>query len=89
MIFIILIIFQLYHQTNVYQHYLTKNRKEPEPETHDKKNETLKGSGLMTRTYYTKDENIYFHEKCLDITEIKGIKTKVFHAFFTYTPRMM
>lgn len=25
MIFIILIIFQLYHQTNVYQHYLTKN----------------------------------------------------------------
>ena len=53
-IFIILIIFQLYHQTNVYQHYLTKNRKEPEPETHDKKNETLKGSGLMTRTYYTK-----------------------------------
>ena len=26
MIFIILIIFQLYHQTNVYQHYLTKNQ---------------------------------------------------------------
>lgn len=38
----------------------------------------------MTHTNYTKklldieDENIYFYENCLDITEIKGIKTKIF-----------
>lgn len=46
----------------------------------------------MTHTDYTKkllnieDENIYFYENCLDITEIKGIKTKIFHAYLTYTP---
>lgn len=46
----------------------------------------------MTHTDYTKkllnieDENIYFYENCLDITEIKGVKTKIFHAYLTYTP---
>ena len=56
------------------------------------KNKTLKGSDLMTHTDYTKkllnieDENIYFYENCLDITEIKGVKTKIFHAYLTYTP---
>ena len=46
----------------------------------------------MTHTDYTKkilnieDENIYFYENCLEIVEIKGIKTKVFHGFLTYTP---
>lgn len=55
------------------------------------KNKTPKGSDLMTYTDYTKkllnieDENIYFYENCLDITEIKGIKTKIFLAYLTYT----
>ena len=46
----------------------------------------------MTHTDYTKkilnieDENIYFYEDCLEIIEIKGIKTKVFHGYLTYTP---
>ena len=46
----------------------------------------------MTHTDYTKkilnieDENIYFYENCLEIVEIKGVKTKVFHGFLTYTP---
>lgn len=46
----------------------------------------------MTHTDYTKkilnieDENIYFYENCLEIVEIKGIKTKVFHGYLTYTP---
>lgn len=46
----------------------------------------------MTHTDYTKkllnieDENIYFYENCLNITEIKGVKTKIFHAYLTYTP---
>ena len=46
----------------------------------------------MTQTDYTKkilnieDENIYFYENCLEIVEIKGIKTKVFHGYLTYTP---
>lgn len=46
----------------------------------------------MTHTDYTKkilnieDENIYFYENCLKIVEIKGIKTKVFHGYLTYTP---
>jgi len=46
----------------------------------------------MTHTDYTKkilnieDENIFFYENCLEIIEIKGIKTKVFHGFLTYTP---
>ena len=39
----------------------------------------------MTHTDYTKkilnieDENIYFYDDCLEIKEIKGIKTKIFH----------
>ena len=46
----------------------------------------------MTHTDYTKlmlnieDENIYFNENCLEIVNIKGIKTKVFHGYLTYTP---
>ena len=46
----------------------------------------------MTHTDYTKkilnikDENIYFYENCLEIKEIKGIKTKVFHGYLTYNP---
>ena len=46
----------------------------------------------MTHTDYTKkilnieDENIYFYEDCLEIIEIKGIKTKVFHGYLTYIP---
>ena len=46
----------------------------------------------MTHTDYTKkilnieDENIYFYENCLEIVEIKGIKTKIFHGYLTYTP---
>lgn len=46
----------------------------------------------MTHTDYTKkilnieDENIYFYEDCLEIKEIKGIKTKIFHGYLTYTP---
>ena len=48
----------------------------------------------MTHTYYTKkilnieDENIYFYENCLEMIEIKGIKTKVFHGYLTYTPKL-
>ncbi len=46
----------------------------------------------MTHTDYTKkilnieDENIYFYDDCLEIKEIKGIKTKIFHGYLTYTP---
>lgn len=46
----------------------------------------------MTHTEYTKkilnieDENIYFYDDCLEIKEIKGIKTKIFHGYLTYTP---
>ena len=46
----------------------------------------------MTHTDYTKkilnieDENIYFYENCLEIKKIKGIETKVFHGYLTYTP---
>ena len=46
----------------------------------------------MTHTDYTKkilnieDENIYFYENCLEIKKIKGIETKIFHGFLTYTP---
>ena len=46
----------------------------------------------MTYTKYTKlilnikDENIYFDENCLEIVNIKGIETKVFHGYLTYTP---
>lgn len=46
----------------------------------------------MTHTDYTKkilnieDENVYFYEDCLEIKEIKGIKTKIFHGYLTYTP---
>ena len=46
----------------------------------------------MTYTDYTKkilnieDENVYFYDDCLEIKEIKGIKTKIFHGYLTYTP---
>ena len=46
----------------------------------------------MTHTDYTKkilnieDENIYFYDDCLEIKEIKGIKTKILHGYLTYTP---
>ena len=46
----------------------------------------------MTHTDYTKkilnieDENIYFYDDCLEIKELKGIKTKIFHGYLTYTP---
>ena len=46
----------------------------------------------MTHTDYTKkilnieDENIYSYDDCLEIKEIKGIKTKIFHGYLTYTP---
>ena len=46
----------------------------------------------MAHTDYTKkilnikDENIYFYEDCLEIKKIKGIQTKIFHGYLTYTP---
>lgn len=46
----------------------------------------------MTHTDYTKkilnikDENIYFYDDCLEIKNIKGINTKIFHGYLTYTP---
>ena len=46
----------------------------------------------MTHTDYTKlilnikDNNIYFYEDCLEIVNIKGIETKVFHGYLTYIP---
>lgn len=46
----------------------------------------------MTHTDYTKkilnikDENVYFYEDCLEIKKIKGIQTKIFHGYLTYTP---
>lgn len=46
----------------------------------------------MTHTDYTKnilnikDENVFFKENCLEIKNINGIETKVFHGFLTYTP---
>ena len=46
----------------------------------------------MTHTDYTKliliikDSNIYFSDNCLKIINIKGIKTRVFHGYLTYTP---
>lgn len=46
----------------------------------------------MTHTDYTKkilnieDKNIFFDDDCLEIKEINGIKTKVFHGYLTYTP---
>ena len=46
----------------------------------------------MTHTDYTKkilnieDKNIYFYDDCLKIKEIKGIRTKIFHGYLTYTP---
>ena len=46
----------------------------------------------MTHTDYTKlvlnieDENIYFNENCLEIVNIKGVKTKVFHGYLSYNP---
>lgn len=47
----------------------------------------------MTHSDYTKeilnikDKNIYFDENCLEIINIKGTKTKVFHGYLTYTPK--
>ena len=44
----------------------------------------------MTHSDYTrnilniKDKNIYFNENCLQIINIKGIETKVFHGILTY-----
>ena len=46
----------------------------------------------MTHTDYNKkilnieDPNIYFYDDCLEIKKIKGVNTKVFHGFLTYTP---
>ncbi len=46
----------------------------------------------MTHTDYTKkilnikDENIYFYDDCLEIKKVKGIQTKIFHGYLTYTP---
>ena len=46
----------------------------------------------MTHTDYTKiilnikDNNIYFYENCLETVKIKGIDTRVFHGYLTYTP---
>ena len=48
----------------------------------------------MTHTDYTKkilnieDENIYFYEDCFEIKEINNIKTKIFHGYLTYTPKV-
>ena len=47
----------------------------------------------MTHNDYTKlilnikDDNIYFYDNLLTIENIKGIDTKVFHAYLTYTPK--
>lgn len=47
----------------------------------------------MTLSNYTKkilnieDENVYFEDDCLEIKEIAGVKTKIFHAFLTYIPQ--
>lgn len=47
----------------------------------------------MTHNDYTKkilnikDENIYFDENCLNICNINGIDTKIFHGKLTYTPK--
>lgn len=44
----------------------------------------------MTHSDYTrnilniKDKNIYFNENCLQVINIKGIETKVFHGILTY-----
>lgn len=46
----------------------------------------------MTHSDYTRnilnitDKNIYFHENCLEVINIKGIETKVFHGILTYNP---
>lgn len=47
----------------------------------------------MTHNEYTKnilnikDDNVYFYQNCLETSIIKGVKTKIFHAFLTYTPK--
>ena len=33
-----------------------------------------------------KDDNVFFYDNCLEIIKIKGIETKVFNAYLTYTP---
>ena len=46
----------------------------------------------MTHTDYTrnilniKDNNIYFYDNCLETIKIKGVDTKVFHGYLTYSP---
>ena len=46
----------------------------------------------MTHSDYTKeilnikDGNVYFYENCLEICELKGIYTKIFHGYLTYNP---
>lgn len=46
----------------------------------------------MTHTDYTKiilnikDKNVFFDENCLEIKNINGIETKIFHGTLTYTP---
>ena len=33
-----------------------------------------------------KDDNVFFYDNCLEIVKIKGVETKVFNAYLTYTP---
>lgn len=46
----------------------------------------------MTHNDYTKnilniiDENIYFYKNCLENCKIKGVDTKIFRGYITYTP---
>lgn len=46
----------------------------------------------MTHSDYTKkilnieDPNVYFDENCLEIKQLNGIQTKIFHGYLTYTP---
>ena len=53
---------------------------------------TLKGLVYMTNNDYTrnilniKDVNVNFYENCLETRKFKGIDTKVFKAFLTYSP---
>ena len=51
---------------------------------------SLKGSDYMTHIDYTKnllnikDENIHLYENYLEIKKIKGVETKIIHAYLTY-----
>ena len=33
-----------------------------------------------------KDVNVYFNENCLEISEYKGVNTKIFHGYLSYIP---